>query len=106
MPPLVVAALLALFGRRRSGGVALKPAVHHVAVVLLAPQHAGKRLALDVAHVVGHLERRHARVERVRFLLALIESGVEARFQRQAQAARIAQAQTDHAVSPEPTTRT
>ena len=57
--------LLARFRRRRSGGIAVEPALDHVAVVLLAPQHAGERLALHVAHVVGNVERRDALVERV-----------------------------------------
>ena len=83
-------------GGRRPVLVAVEPAIHHVAVVLLAPQHAGKRLTLDVAHVVGKRERRDAMVEGVGFALAQVERGVEFLRKRLRDNVRVAKAQPDH----------
>ena len=53
MLPGRVANVLAAGRRRRLVGVAVGPLVPDEQVVLLAPQHAGEGLALDVAQVVG-----------------------------------------------------
>ena len=60
-----------------AAGIAVEPALDHVAVVLLVPQHAGERLPLHVAHVVGQRERRDALVERVGLLPRSAKSVVE-----------------------------
>ncbi len=51
MRPFAVAAVLAFGGRRRLGGIAVEPFADVVVVKLLAPDHAGECLALDVAGV-------------------------------------------------------
>src|ERR1700690_476726 len=58
MPPIVVAPVPA-FGRgRRRRGIAAKPALGLVSVVLLAPKQAGDRLAEDSPLVVAEVGRR------------------------------------------------
>ena len=60
MPPVMVALLQALRRRLRLCRVSGQPSGDHVVVILLRPQQAGERLPLDIAHVVGNIERRHA----------------------------------------------
>ena len=52
MTPIGVAAVLAAFGRRRLQRIAVEPLPHVEIVELLVPQHPGKGLALDAAHVL------------------------------------------------------
>ena len=52
MTPIGVAAVLAAFGRRRLQRIAVQPLPHIEIVELLVPQHPGKGLALDAAHVL------------------------------------------------------
>ena len=44
--------MLAAFGRRRLQRIAVQPLPHVEIVELLVPQHPGKGLALDAAHVL------------------------------------------------------
>src|SRR5438105_14977970 len=53
--PVAVAAVLTTFGWRRAGRIASQPFLYFVEVKLLAPQQAGKRLALYAALIFGHL---------------------------------------------------
>ncbi len=75
--PVMIAAVPARVGRRRSGRIAVEPAVHRIVVVLLRPQHPGEGLPLHVAHVLRQLERRHAPVELVGLAPAQFERRVE-----------------------------
>ena len=77
MQPLVVAALLPFGRRRRLGGVALQPFAHLVTVKLLAPDHPGERLALDVAFVGGGNAVLQLRVKIVGLKDAPGEDGIE-----------------------------
>ena len=61
--------------------VLLQPGVHVEQVVLLRPQHAGERLAVDAAFVFGELQRRDPLIELVGLHQAgrhrLLEAGPE-----------------------------
>ena len=77
MLPIRVAAVLAFRRRRRLGGIAAQPFRHVVMVKLLAPNHAGKGLALDEPRVgVGNVLLQLG-VKFVRFADALGKNGIE-----------------------------
>ena len=77
MFPVRVAAVLAFGRRRRLGRVAAQPFRHVVVIKLLAPNHAGERLALDQARIgVGDAFLQFG-VKFVGFADALGENGIE-----------------------------
>ena len=69
---------------RRLGRVAVQPALHVVAVELLAPDHPGEGLAGHEPRVVVHVGRDHLAVELVRLRAALREHLVELGAERRA----------------------
>mmetsp|Transcript_25159 Transcript_25159/g.63828 ORF Transcript_25159/g.63828 Transcript_25159/m.63828 type:complete len:562 (+) Transcript_25159:1435-3120(+) len=77
--PVAVADRAPLGGRRRAAGVAFEEGVDVVVVELLAPDHAGQRLALDPLAVLRVHVLLQYLVEGVRLFLAHRADGVEAR---------------------------
>ena len=53
--PILVAALLALFGRLGPGGIAFEPRANLIMIELLGPEHTGKGLAHDGFGVSGQV---------------------------------------------------
>src|SRR5882757_9954581 len=70
MHPVAVAAALARGGRWRCRVVAIEPALGVVEVDLLAPEHAGQRLALHAFFVLAGLGWVNGGVEGVSFLVS------------------------------------
>src|SRR5213080_3895359 len=91
MRPAAVAAMVAAFRRRRLERVALEPAPHVEVVELLAPQHAGERLALDAPHVLIRNAFLQSAVEGISIAHALREDIVKA---AEGSRARLAHAQS------------
>ena len=78
LPVAVAAVTVAAPAAARLGGVALEPLRHVVVVELLAPDHAGERLALHGAGVGVRDAALEVGVERVGLRLALGDQAVEA----------------------------
>ena len=75
MAPLGIAPPPAIRRRRRHPGVARQPILDHEVIKLLAPKHAGERLALDPCRF-GFVVVRLSRIELIRLLDAAIENPV------------------------------
>ena len=82
VPPGCVPGRLPLGRRRRQARIPVEPARHVVAVVLLAPEHAGECLAQDPLLVVGPAFATEGRVEVVRLGLAPAHRRLERRSER------------------------
>ena len=82
VPPGRVAAVLPLRWRRWQARVAVEPARDVVAVVLLAPQHPGERLAHDPLLVVGPAFATEGLVELIGLGLAPLHRRLERRPER------------------------
>ena len=77
LQPLAVAAVLAAVGWRGLIGVAVEPCRHIQEVELLAPDHSGKRLPLDMTGIGRFDAGLNISVERVGLLAALSKEMVE-----------------------------